>query len=105
MPNRGRDAVAPRLVGSRDVYNRYAFVLQLHSKRSLHSSVLRFWRHFLLESLVGNENVVSSVFEAFARNLKLGIVAAQHFEPVRHWINLGEQLGWCGKAIWPNAWE
>jgi GT2 family glycosyltransferase len=91
VPNRGRD-VAPRLVAFRHVYDRYAYVLQLHTKQSLHSSVLRSWRHFLLESLVGDEAVVSSVFEAFARNPRLGIVAAQHFEPLRHWINWGNNL-------------
>jgi GT2 family glycosyltransferase len=92
VPNRGRD-VAPRLVEFRDVYNRYALVLQLHTKRSIHSPVLTSWRHFLLENLVGNEAVVSSVFEAFARNPRLGIVAAQHFEPVRNFIDWGNNLG------------
>jgi GT2 family glycosyltransferase len=91
LPNRGRD-IAPKLVGFRDIYDRYDYVLHLHTKRSEHASVLATWRHFLLENLVGNPAVVSSVFAAFAQNPKLGIIASQHFEPVRVWINWGGNL-------------
>ena len=84
-PNRGRD-IAPKLVGFRDVYDRYEFVLHAHTKRSPHATKLANWRRYLLASLVGSPLVVSSVFEAFGRNPRLGLVAAQHFEPVREWI-------------------
>jgi hypothetical protein len=91
-PNRGRD-IAPKLIGFRDVYDRYDFVLHLHSKRSptwmQHGA---HWRPYLLESLVGTPLVVSSIFEAFERNSRLGMVAAQHFEPIRNWIHWGASL-------------
>jgi len=88
MPNCGRD-IAPKLVGFRDVYDDYEYVLHLHSKRSEHDSVLEHWRGFLLENLLGSEAIVRSIISAFEQRADLGMVASQHFEPVRHWINWG----------------
>lgn len=87
-PNQGRD-VAPKLVGFRDVYDNFEYILYLHTKKSDHASVLAVWREFLLENLLGSEEIVRSVFTAFAHRPGLGIIASQHFEPVRHWINWG----------------
>ncbi|MFP6558160.1 rhamnan synthesis F family protein [Paraburkholderia sp. B3] len=88
VPNRGRD-IAPKLVTFSDVYDRYAYVVHLHGKRSKHATVLSPWRHFLLENLLGTPEVVTSVLHAFGQNPKLGIIASQHFEPMRHWANWG----------------
>ncbi len=87
-PNRGRD-IAPKLLGFRDVHAQYELVLHLHTKQSTHASVLANWRGFLLESLVGSTDVVASILDAFATQPQLGMVASQHFEPVRHWIQWG----------------
>ncbi len=86
--NRGRD-IAPKLIAFRDVYDRYEFALHLHTKWSDHASELANWRGYLLETLLGSGEIVHSVFEAFGRVDDIGIIAAQHFEPVRHWINWG----------------
>lgn len=86
LPNCGRD-IAPKLIGFRDVYERYDYVLHLHSKKSHHAGFLAPWRSFLYENLVGSPFVVASVFEAFARLPDLGIVFPQHFEPVRRWLD------------------
>jgi hypothetical protein len=86
MENRGRD-IAPKLVGFRDVYERYDYVLHIHSKRTSHASILATWRSFLFENLIGSPVIVRSIFEAFTRHPELGIVASQHFEPVRQWLN------------------
>ncbi|WP_199707962.1 rhamnan synthesis F family protein [Teichococcus wenyumeiae] len=91
VPNRGRD-IAPKLVSFKDVYDKYEVVLHLHSKRSRHASVLDRWRYHILENLLGTPKVVSSIFEAFRSNANLGMVAAAHFEPVRHWINWGNNI-------------
>ncbi|WP_338050996.1 rhamnan synthesis F family protein [Roseicella aerolata] len=91
VPNRGRD-IAPKLVSFRDVYDRYDYVLHLHGKRSEHASVLASWRHFLLENLLGTPEIVSSIFAAFEQNRRLGMIASQHFEPLRIWINWGGNL-------------
>jgi GT2 family glycosyltransferase/predicted O-methyltransferase YrrM len=87
-PNRGRD-IAPKLLGFRDVYDRYPFVLHLHSKISDHSGALANWRGLLLETLLGSPEIVGSIFDAFTRRSDIGMIAPQHFEPVRHWINWG----------------
>lgn len=87
-PNRGRD-IASKLVCFADVYARYEYLLFVHGKKSHHASALGPWRHFLLESLTGSPAVVASIFQAFATQSDLGIVAAQHFEPMRHWVNWG----------------
>jgi GT2 family glycosyltransferase len=89
--NRGRD-VAPKLVTLRDVYDRYDLVLHLHSKQSRHASVLAAWRGYLFETLLGSPAVVGSILETFAREPRMGIVAAQHFEPCRQWIHWGGNL-------------
>lgn len=86
--NRGRD-IAPKLIGFSDVYDKYDFALHLHSKWSDHAGVLANWRGYTLETLLGSKEIVYSVFEAYGRIPDLGIIAAQHFEPVRHWINWG----------------
>ncbi|MEQ8735664.1 MAG: rhamnan synthesis F family protein [Rhodospirillaceae bacterium] len=86
--NRGRD-IAPKLVGFKDVYDKYDYVLHLHSKWSDHAGVLANWRGYILENILGSKEIIYSVFEAFGRDADLGIVASQHFEPVRHWINWG----------------
>lgn len=90
-PNRGRD-IAPKLLGFRDVYGRYELVLHLHSKQSDHASVLANWRGFLLENMLGSPAVVESIISAFVQRPDLGIIASQHFEPVRHWINWGNNF-------------
>ncbi len=86
VPNRGRD-IAPKLVGFRDAHERYEYVLHLHSKRSKHADFLAPWRTYLYETLLGSPATVRSVFEAFGRLPQLGMVAPQHFEPVRRWLD------------------
>lgn len=88
VPNRGRD-IAPKLVAFADVYPHYDLVLHLHSKKSRHADVLALWRLFLLENLSGTPAVVQSILHLFDTQPSIGIVAAQHFEPVRHWLNWG----------------
>lgn len=88
VPNRGRD-IAPKLVACRDVYDRYEFFLHVHSKKSLHADVLSPWRSYLLDTLLGSEEVVRSVFEAFAADPKLGMVAPEHFGPVHGYVGWG----------------
>ena len=86
--NRGRD-IAPKLLTFKDVYGSYAYVLHLHGKRSDHASVLAPWRHYLLESLCGSAEIVRSVIALFEQCPEIGMIAAQHFEPMRHWVNWG----------------
>lgn len=88
VPNRGRD-IAPKLIAFADVYDRYDYVVFLHSKRSFHADALSPWRYFLFESLIGTPEVVLSILKLLQFNPHIGMVAAQHFEPMRHWVNWG----------------
>jgi len=87
-PNRGRD-IAPKLVTFQDVYAEYDYVLFIHGKQSPHESFLFHWRHFLLESLLGTPGIVKNILHTFSLCPDLGMIAAQHFEPVRNAINWG----------------
>jgi hypothetical protein len=86
VPNRGRD-IAPKLLTFRDVYDRYSHVLYLHGKQSPHLSAIAPWRYYLLESLCGSADIVKSIMVIFEQCPEIGMIAAQHFEPIRHRIN------------------
>lgn len=91
VPNRGRD-VAPKLLAFKDVYERYEYVLHLHGKRSHHATVLAPWRQFMLESLVGDGSSACSILAVMDAQPRVGLIAAQHFEPLRHWLNWGNNF-------------
>ncbi len=97
-PNKGRD-IAPKLVTFRDVYDRYDFVLFLHSKKSAQNSFGDAWRQTLIDGNAGSPDVVRSIMEIFAVNPKIGVVMAQHFEPIRPFLDwdrnyaFGRRLG------------
>lgn len=86
LPNRGRD-IAPKLVGYAAVHDRHDLVLHLHSKMSNHAAFLQPWRSYLFETLLGSPEIVGSIVDAFARLPDLGMVAPQHFEAVRRWLD------------------
>jgi lipopolysaccharide biosynthesis protein len=92
VPNQGRD-IAPKLLAFKDIYSRYAYVLCIHSKRSPHASALASWRHYLFESLCGNADIVRSVMTIFGQYPKIGMIAAQHFDPARRGIHWGDNFG------------
>ncbi len=82
VPNRGRD-IAPKLITFADVYDQHDLILFLHSKRTDHYAAAGSWRDFLTDAIVGSEQVVSSIIEIFTRRSDVGIVAPQHFPPLR----------------------
>lgn len=89
VPNRGRD-IAPKLLAWHDVYPRYEFFLHIHSKKSPHAdSILSGWRNYLLNTLLGSEAIVNSIFAAFNSDAQLGMIAPEHFAPVRSGIGWG----------------
>ncbi len=96
FPNRGRD-IAPKFVGFRAVYEHYAFVLHLHTKRSSHTAALKEWRSFLLNCLLGSSEIVASIFEMFSQCPQLGMVAPRSFEFVRKYMVWGGNFATCAK--------
>lgn len=83
--NRGRD-IAPKIVGFRDIYDRYDYVLHLHSKMSKHNEKLNDWRIFLYESLAGSREIVDNILYVLSENANVGMIFPQHFEYIRQWI-------------------
>ena len=96
LPNRGRD-IAPKLVGYRDVYDRYEYVLHLHSKKSLHNRKLGSWRTYLYETLSGSPAYVRDILEIFDQSPRVGMIFPQHYEYIRRWISWDENYGECFK--------
>ncbi|MDU0343594.1 rhamnan synthesis F family protein [Bosea rubneri] len=86
--NRGRD-IAPKLLTWQRVYASYDYCLHLHTKESSHHSALKNWRDYLFLTLVGSPDIVRTIFGAFRAAPDLGIIAPQHYEPVRRWVNWG----------------
>lgn len=86
LPNRGRD-IAPKYVGCRDVYDRYEFVLFLHSKSSRGNAWATEWRRDLFDSLLGSPLIVKSILYLMQTRSDIGIVLPQNFGPVREYVN------------------
>ena len=88
VENCGRD-IAPKLLAFPQAYAENDLVLHLHSKQSDHAGVLANWRGYLLETLCGSQDIINSILHVFETQPDVGMIAAQHFEPARHWINWG----------------
>ena len=87
-PNRGRD-IAPKLVGFRDVYDRYEIFLHIHSKRSPHGGeALVPWRRYLYDHLIGSPEIVDSNLALLGTD-NVGVVFPQHMFAVRGVLNWG----------------
>lgn len=88
VENRGRDLPSKTSLFV-DRYRQHDYLLFVHGKKSTHADVLQLWRSYNLETLAGTPEIVDSIHTLFAANERLGIVAPQHFEPMRHWVNWG----------------
>ncbi len=91
VENRGRD-IAPKLIAFRQIYDRYDYILHAHTKRSPHDTALAGWRRYLLKTLLGSSEIVSSIFHAFTHDPRLGMVAPQHFASLSGAIDWGRNL-------------
>lgn len=101
LPNRGRD-IAPKLLGFSDLLDTLDVVLFIHAKRSPHASPLAGWRDFLLHNLAGTPEITASILSIFEHNPHVGLVAPQHFDPVRAscvWIKCLDDCTRLGRAM------
>lgn len=88
MVNRGRD-IAPWLVGFADRLRQVDYGLHLHTKRSKHySKQFSAWRTMLFDSNAGSEELVRNILSLLDRE-KIGMVAPDHFYPIRSLIQWG----------------
>ncbi len=87
--NRGRD-IAASFVGFKEIYKNYDVCVHLHSKKSPHAERrLAGWRDQLYKNLLGSPEIVSGILNILA-NKKIGAVFPQYFDPIRIFINWGE---------------
>jgi len=86
VPNRGRD-IAPKLLGFPDAHARNDLVLHLHNKPNREATETRGWRDFALDHVLGSADEIRQILYLFARNPRLGVIGAPHFEPI--WKGLG----------------
>jgi len=80
VPNRGRD-IAPKFVTFARIHDGYDYVLHLHTKASSAA-----WRRHLFEHLIGSPKIVATILNAFEHDLRLGVIAPNHYPPVAPWI-------------------
>lgn len=91
-PNRGRD-IAPMLVGFRDKLLEVDYALHIHSKKSLHAgSLYSGWREYLLEQLLGTEELVTNILTLLSSD-KVGAYAPDHFGVIKDFIQWGGNAG------------
>ena len=88
VDNRGRD-IAPMIVELGKKLVKHDLVLHIHSKKSPHNSVLKGWRRFLLDSLLGSSDRICKIFQQFSENSSLGILFPKVFTPISPCMNIG----------------
>ena len=81
VPNRGRD-IAPKLITYRKEAQRYQYVLYTHTKASDPQ-----WAQHAMLRLAGAPHIVDSILGAFKRDPRLGIVAHEHYPPIKPWVH------------------
>ena len=97
VPNRGRD-IGPKLTAFTDVHHGYDLVLHLHGKRSSHLGDGAEWRQYLLHNLAGSPAIAGSVLDAFRRDPGLGIIASQHWDLMRPWVDWSKDFQ-CAREL------
>jgi glycosyltransferase involved in cell wall biosynthesis len=84
--NKGRD-IYPMLVVLGETLSQHELVLHIHTKRSPHEAiVLRDWRRYLFDALLGSPNRVKAIFQAFIADPTLGMLFPIHYHPIRQAI-------------------
>src|SRR5260221_2778904 len=76
LDNRGRDVLPFVVLVNSGVLFRYQLVCKLHSNRSLQRSDGDQWRRIFLDGILGGQDLVIRIVEAFDRDPDLGIVVA-----------------------------
>ena len=69
VPNRGRD-LAPFLLTFGKELLKYDYCCHIHSKKSLHSNILKGWRKYLLSNLLGSSEQVTGILNLLMRDGK-----------------------------------
>ncbi len=81
VENRGRD-IWPFLYQMHQVYNKYDYIMHLHTKKSIHSSVGNKWRKYLYKSLFGKNNHLERILLCAEKDKKIGFIAPSPYMKV-----------------------
>ncbi|MBU3127142.1 rhamnan synthesis F family protein [Clostridium tagluense] len=80
--NRGRD-IAPLYVQFGKKIEGYDYFLHVHTKKSLYTGKEMYgWRQYSLDSLLGSEDIVKSIFSLFESDKKVGIFCPEVHDDV-----------------------
>jgi hypothetical protein len=90
-PNRGRN-VAPMLVTVGKYLISHDIVLHIHSKKSLHSSLLEGWFEYLFQKLLGSTEKILAIINQFSLNKNLGILFPEPYHENRKHFGIGRNL-------------
>ena len=85
VQNRGRD-VAPFLVEFSEALKSYDVCCKIHGKKSLYAgSEQSNWRNHLYHNLLGSEEIVNDILNAFSKNEKLGLLFSDNYGMIPYW--------------------
>ena len=92
VENRGRD-IAPFLVGFADRLQDVTYGVHIHTKKSSHyGREFDSWRRHLLSETLGTSTLVLNLLALLAQD-GIGLVAPDHFGPIKRLIQWGGNLG------------
>ena len=87
VANRGRD-IAAFLHTMGPIYGRYDYMAHVHTKKSLYSgSEKARWRHYLLESLFGDETHIRRIFGLFEQQPEIGLIYPETAPEMPYWCH------------------
>ncbi len=99
VPNRGRD-IAPLFCTFGAVLREYDYIAHIHSKKSLHNSVLTSgWRKYLLTNLLGSKSQIQKIFALLAGEKTVGCVYPQNFSELPYYV-----YTWLSNQTYGSIW-
>jgi hypothetical protein len=77
--NKGRDII-PCLIQIKDIIKKYKYFCHIHTKKHGENEYLgKYWRVYLYENLLGNNNTIGQILSDFENNNDLGFIFPEHF--------------------------
>ncbi|PXW87646.1 glycosyl transferase family 2 [Nitrosomonas sp. Nm84] len=99
VPNRGRD-IAPMFCTFGEALQHYDYIAHVHSKKSLHNSVLTSgWRKYLLTNLLGSESQIQRIFTLLSGEKAVGCVYPQNFSELPYYV-----YTWLSNQTYGSIW-
>lgn len=96
--NQGRD-VLPLIAQMSPHINEYDIICHVHTKRSLHFDKGDEWRLYLLENMLGNENLVIDIASELSSSSPVGLMYPKTFEPVAPFVEWGSNRAIAETAL------